>query len=297
MRRILFVGDLSWDMSFLTPHVPDPDEKVHVHDFVEGLGGIACNAAVAARRAGADVTFVGVRGTDPLSLGAATALDASGIDARLAVRAGSICRVVTMIEPHGEKRLLLYPGVSLYPETDELGQIDWARVNHLHTAIYGASGPALISAARDHGTTWSLDLEPSTFPNGIADLAPVLEGAEVLFLNDRAADAIGGDVVSTLLGMGARSIVRSRGPQGATWTDGHDTVAVPAPATGTIVDTTGAGDCLAGWYLAGLARGLPPHAALKDAVHAASLSCRAVGAQAGCPTQHELDISKETAPL
>ncbi|MEC7761405.1 MAG: carbohydrate kinase family protein [Pseudomonadota bacterium] len=294
MNRILFVGDISWDMSFLTPRVPGPDEKVHVDGFVEGLGGVACNAAVAAARADAQVLFLGVCGTDILSQGASDALAASGIEAHLATRDGSICRVVTMIEGHGEKRLLLYPGVSLYPAERDLEMIDWDRVDHVHTAVYGTSARSLIAAARLKGATWSLDLEPSTFPGGIADLDYAIDGAALVIVNDRAAEAIGEGAVATLLSMGAKTVIRSRGPEGATWTDGRDSFSVPVPDDLDIVDTTGAGDCLAGWYLAGLSKDLSPKHALTDAVHAASLSCRAVGAQAGYPTQQELDNKKGT---
>nr|WP_236638008.1 PfkB family carbohydrate kinase [Mangrovicoccus ximenensis] len=65
-----------------------------------------------------------------------------------------------------------------------------------------------------------------------------------------------------------------------------------APAALPIADTTGAGDCLAGWFLACRARGLGPEAALNDAVTAATLSCGSVGAQAGYPLPQDVDTCK-----
>lgn len=292
MNRILFAGDISWDMAFITPHVPGPDEKIHVNDYVEGLGGVACNTAAAAAKAGADVMFFGACGTDILSRAATDALEACGVNSCLASHMGSICRVVTMIEAHGEKRLLLYPGVSLYPAEADLALIDWTGVDHVHTAIYGPAGRGLIAQARQRGATWSLDLEPSTYNNGPADLDYAIDGATTLFVNDRAAAVIGGDAAGTLLSMGARSVVRTCGAAGATWTDGQDTYRTACPEGCAIVDTTGAGDCLAGWFLAGMTRHGNPEIALKYAVLAATLSCSAFGAQAGCPTQQDLEEKK-----
>ncbi len=202
MHRILFAGDVSWDMSFLTPAIPGPDEKVHADGYLEGPGGVACNAAVAAARAGAESCFLGAAGTDALSGTAAAALAAAGVAPILARREGSICRVVTMIEPHGEKRLLLYPGISLYPAEEDLALIGWDGIGHVHTAIYGPAARALIAEARRRGAGWSLDLEPSTFSGGIDSLGYAIDGAAMLFVNDRAAALIGGDAVARLLGMG-----------------------------------------------------------------------------------------------
>ena len=294
MSRILFVGDISWDMSFMTPHVPGPDEKVHVKNYIEGLGGVACNTAVAAKKAGADVMFFGVCGTDVLSRAATEALEASGATSCLVSRAGSICRVVTMIEAHGEKRLLLHPGVSLYPAEDDLELIDWTEVDHVHTAIFGQAGWDLITQARQRGATWSLDLEPSTFSNGLTAIDYAIAGAMTLFVNERAAAALGNDPVNTLLGMGAHSVVRTCGAAGAIWTDGQNTFSAACPEGSTILDTTGAGDCLAGWFMAGITRHGDPELALQDAVFAATLSCSAFGAQAGCPTQQDLEEKKGT---
>ena len=288
MTRLFFLGDVSWDLTLLTPALPGHDEKVHAEDFVEGAGGVACNAAVAAARIGVPVTFVGTVGDDSLSSGIDALLRAEGIDPRLSTTHGSICRVVTLIEPHGEKRLVLYPGVSLSPDAAVLGLIDWSGVDHLHTAVYGRTEREAIRRARAAGAGWSLDLEPSTFSTGLQGLAAEIDGAAVVFVNDRAAALVGEDAPGTLFGMGAHNVIRSRGPEGASLHDAVGETCVPAPSGIRIRDTTGAGDCLAGVYLARRARGDEPEAALFAAVRAATESCARIGAQPGYPPRvHE----------
>lgn len=288
MTRILIVGDISLDLTLTTPHVPAPDEKVICHSLHEGLGGVAANTAIAAARAGVDTVFAGCLGSDDASRVARHALQEEPLELRLSVRPGALCRAVTMVEPVGEKRLLLYPGLSIYPPRDAIETLVLDDIDHLHTAVYGAAGVRLIERARDHGITWSLDLEPATFPDGITQLASVIEGAEYVLVNDRAADAIGPDAVGRLIDMGARNVIRTMGPDGASLHDARkrQIARVAAPADLPVVDTTGAGDCLAGWLLRSRQPGHTLETALADAVVAATRACGRLGTQDAFPYAH-----------
>jgi sulfofructose kinase len=53
-------------------------------------------------------------------------------------------------------------------------------------------------------------------------------------------------------------------------------------------DTTGAGDVFHAAFVWGLLRGLAPREVLRAANAAAAMSCRALGAQGGLPTEAEL---------
>jgi ribokinase len=63
-----------------------------------------------------------------------------------------------------------------------------------------------------------------------------------------------------------------------------------------VVDTTGAGDCLAGWFVAGRLRGAIPRAALETAVVAATMSCSQLGAQTSYPTLHDVIVNGGLIP-
>ena len=171
-----------------------------------------------------------------------------------------------------------------------LDDIGW-----MHTAIYDpAAAQALIERCRIAGIPWSIDLEPASFTQGIASLAPHLAGAAIVFCNGRAADALGGDAATRLQAMGVRAVILTEGPHGATWCEGSTRQHVAAPAV-VPVDTTGAGDCLAGWVVAGLMAGRATNLVLADAVHAASLSCTRPGAQLSYPTRDDIRISDDRA--
>jgi ribokinase len=104
-----------------------------------------------------------------------------------------------------------------------------------------------------------------------------------------AEGADGVEAARRLLGHGARAVVLTRGPLGVRRVDRHGTTDIrPVPGLPPPVDTTGAGDCLAGWFAGRIAAGDDQAAALAEAVTAASLSCARPGAQLSYPTRAEV---------
>lgn len=294
MTQLLIFGDASYDQTLFAPNIPEPDEKVHCTDLVEGYGGVALNTAIAHACAGGRVRFVAQVGADMQSADVAEYLVARRVAPDLSAVEGNMARVVTVLESHGEKRLLIYPGVSLYPSEEDAIRVALEDVTHVHTAIYGPAGAILLERARAAGLSWSLDLEPATFIGGIDTLAREIDGAALLFVNDRAAAAIGDDAVDRLLAMGAKSVLRTQGPEGATLygPDGASLARAVPPKNMPILDTTGAGDCLAGWCLARRLAGLSEAEALRSAVTAATWACRAPGAHTGYPQLSDIEFNK-----
>ncbi|MET4636780.1 carbohydrate kinase family protein [Kaistia defluvii] len=294
MAQTLFVGDISLDLSLLAPHMPAPDEKVHCTGSTEGIGGVVTNTAVAFGRAGGDAVLFTPLGTDHASGQMHREAHSLPLEFRPAIVRGGLCRVVTVIEPHGEKRLLLYPGVTIYPELEAIEAASLDGITHVHTACFGPGAALLIERARGLALSWSIDLEPATFPAGIDSLADVLDGATFVFINDRAANSLGDDPVGRLRALGVGAVVRTRGPLGAELHDGDGVLSATPPTALDIVDTTGAGDCLAGWFLAGVAAGWPMERVLARAVTAATIACTRVGAQTAYPTFPEIETYEET---
>ncbi len=297
MGRYLFVGDVSLDLSVLTSRLPEPDEKIHCEDITEQPGGVATNTAVAFARSGGHAILLCQLGDDAASNRVREALaDENGLEIDAEQREGPLCRVVTLIDTHGEKRLLLHPGVSMYPDAGAVRRASFDDVHHVHTAVYATVAADVVDRARDHGANWSIDLEPATFSDGVKSLAGLLRGARIVFVNNRAAEIIGDDAASCLLDMGVQTVVRTMGSRGAQAHGREGTARIPIPQKGPTVDTTGAGDCLAGWVLAGLWRGESMACALPQAVSAATHACMALGPQAGLPRLADIPTSQEQEP-
>lgn len=291
----LFVGDVGWDTTLRVDHVPAPDEKVHVIEATESTGGVTANAAVAAAIAGASTRALMRFGSDAAGARAREQLLSRGVNVAAETTTGPTCHAVIVLEPQGEKRLLLVPGVSMFPTLGAVDRVDLGGVGWVHTAAYDmAAASRLVARCRQAAVPWSVDLEPATFPDGIESLADHLKGAEVVFCNARAATRLGPRPAARLLAMGARSVVFSRGAGGAEWHEAGRAVvrarATPL-ASDHVVDTTGAGDCLAGWFIADRLRGIEPLAALRAAVTAATLSCYAIGAQPSYPGREMVEAA------
>jgi ribokinase len=60
------------------------------------------------------------------------------------------------------------------------------------------------------------------------------------------------------------------------------------------IDTTGAGDCFCGVFVAGLAEERPVRESVERAVAAAAMSVTAAGARDGMPTREALDERMKT---
>ncbi|WP_410015595.1 carbohydrate kinase family protein [Sodalis sp. C49] len=284
----LFVGDISLDTTFGMDHIPQPDEKVLARINSESAGGVVSNAALACRLAGADVTLAVETGDDLVADPLLRGLQQSGLRIISRKMPGRTCRAVILLEPHGEKRLLLEPGVSLYPSLAWVQALDLRGIDWVHTAVYGEGAWPLIEQCRRAGCKWSIDLEPATFAGGLEPLYPLLSGAEVVFCNQRALRQLGDNAVARLLALGVTAVVCTLGPQGARYVSAVHDVSARVPFDPVIVDTTGAGDCLAGWFIAGRLAGESLHQSLTRAVFAATYSCGGMGAQPSYPSHAQL---------
>lgn len=286
--KALFVGDISLDTTLQLGHIPQPDEKLHVRIDNESAGGVISNAALACRLAGGHAVLAIETGDDLFADSLLATLQQAGIEIISRKMPGRTCRAIVLIEPHGEKRLLLEPGVSLYPSLEWVQSLSLEGIEWVHTAVYGEGAGYLIEQARLAGCKWSLDLEPATFTGGIASIAPLLKGAEVVFCNQRALDQLGDHPVQQLLEAGVKAVVSTLGAKGARYDSATGQAEARYPLMPKLVDTTGAGDCLAGWYIACQLAGNPADVALKEAVFAATYSCERAGAQPSYPTRQQL---------
>jgi ribokinase len=288
--QALFVGDIGLDTTATVGHVPEPDEKVLASEFAESAGGVVANAAIACRRAGVEVRLLCTTGDDVAAERAVGQLRGAGVVVDTTVVAGATGRAIIVLEPTGEKRLILVPGVSMYPSLEQVRSASLAEVAWVHTAAYDHDTAALLAdRCREWDLRWSLDLEPATFDRDPAEIAPVLQGAEVVFVNSRAGRALGADPAGRLFEHGVKTVILSRGPEGAVWVTPTERIVVGVPThVGRVVDTTGAGDCLAGWFISESLAGSDPTSALETAVAAASISCTRLGAQPSYPDRAEL---------
>lgn len=293
----LFVGDITVDLSISVSDIPGPDEKVDAISISEAIGGVATNAAMACAISGSSTRLVICVGDDQYGRNVAEELSGMGIDTLVSSTGGVTSRAVTLIDRLGEKRLILCHGVSMYPDFSQINVGILEGVGWVHSAIYDiAAAELLFKHCKESAVPWSLDLEPSTFLDGLNSLSGCIDGAEVLFCNEKSIAAIGPSAVQRLMSMGAKNVILTKGKGGAVLCEKEQQTHIEAPTIFPI-DTTGAGDCLAGWFICERMSGCTPQRSLASAVLAASISCSRTGTRSSFPSRAEVQKFQQTKKL
>lgn len=273
---------------------PPPDSAMTL-----GFGGDACNAAVMAARLGCAARIGGRVGADALGRRLLSFWEAEGVDVAHVVvdPAGPTGIYVNERGSEGLHRFDYHRRLSAGSrlEPDDLGDSFFAGLGALHVtgitlAVSRSSEEAACDAMRrahDRGVIVSLAVNHRPALGGdVERLAEATREADIVFLSEEEAEIVGIPE--------SREVVLTQGRSGAVlYAEGRKT-AVGAP-TVELVDAAGAGDALAGAYLASRLAGLPPLDALRQGVAAASLSCRARGCAISYPSRAEVDAAMEAA--
>jgi ribokinase len=289
---VLVFGSINMDLLFPVQALPQPGQTVLGQSYRIAPGGKGMNQAVAARRAGALVRMAGAVGRDGFADLARTRLGVEGIaDSDLQVaEAPTACAAIAVAEDgeniivvaSGANRLLTADGV---PAEAFTGQT--VAMLQLEVPVEESLRVAERTRAAGGRVVWSLA------PFQIVPEA-VLRAADVLVMNapeaaalaahfglpaasavPAAAERWGTAVIGTLGGAGALL-----GAHGQLW---HCEAAKVE-----VVDTTGAGDALAGAVAAAIDAGLPLAEALRHGCAGGALACRALGAQESLGTKTEI---------
>ncbi len=269
---------------------------------VLGFGGDAPNATVMASRLGAQARVAGRVGDDALGRRLLGFWRASGVDVSHVVvdAAGATGIYVNERGAEGLHRFdyhrtasagsRLAPGDVPDSFFEGLGALHVTGVTLAVSDTSQAAALDAIERARSRDVLVSLAVNHRPALGGdVTALRAAARSADAVFASEdeiAAVFEVDGDELARALPR-TRELVVSRGARGATLvSDGHR-VDLAAPAV-AIVDATGAGDALAGAYLAVRLGGGDPETALATGIAAASLSCRARGCALSYPDAAEV---------
>jgi 2-dehydro-3-deoxygluconokinase len=168
----------------------------------------------------------------------------------------------------------------------DLAWLHYSGVTMAVSATSAEAARAAVRRARTSGTriSFAINHRPALEPDGAA-LAAAARDADVVFVSlEEAAAVFGTDdegAVARQVGPACELVVTAGGDGAAVHRRG-EVSRVVAPAV-DVVDAAGAGDALAGAYLAARMGGAAPAEALSVGVAAASLSCAADGCALSYP--------------
>lgn len=301
--RVVVVGSFVVDCAFRAGRAPRPGETLIGSGFALGCGGKGSNQAVAARRAGAEVTLLSAVGADAFGemgrqLWAREGIDASGVRTR-SVATGAAA--ILLDDATGENAIVVVPGAC--------GTLTAADVEACHDVITQASvllvqlevPVAAVQRALEiaHAAGVMTVLNPAPAPSsGLS--SEVLSLVDYLIPNETEIESLAGRSVRSqedavraariLQQSGARDVIVTLGGEGAVLVHADGTEHAIAPfEAGPVVDTTGAGDAFCGAFAVALSDGFSPAKAARFASAAAAISVTRHGTAASTPRRAEVE--------
>jgi ribokinase len=292
-KKIVVVGSSNTDMVVQLGRLPAPGETLLGGRFTMAAGGKGANQAVAASRAGGEVSFIARVGRDDLGDRALAGLVKEGIDLRGVARDTSESSGVALIwvSADGENSIAVSPGAN--------GRLSSAQVLRSKKAFFGASIVLLqletplasvqtaARVAREAGARVILNPAPaqplpSALLRNVSILTPNESEAELLTGIRVTTDASAARAARRLHERGVETVIITLGSRGAFVSGESLNERVPGfPAEA--IDTTGAGDVFNGALAVALAEGLALRSAVQFANAAAARSVTRRGAQASAP--------------
>lgn len=291
---VLCIGDLDVDMFISVPSIPGFDQKVGGLNHGQKPGGMAANAAVAIARYGLKSRLISAVGDDAAGAVAVAEIGREGVDLDFLSRRNGVntFMCVVLISPSGEKSLIRLETDAYLPSVADLHDQAFAGVRHVHLT-YGSSELSLraLKVAASAGISTSLDLEPPDIVRGPSDLVEALSGVDTLFVNREAFEVASGVLGKPLCVSQLRKdgeMIVTLGAKGCRRITADAVIDMPGFAVAP-VDTTGAGDCFAGSYIARKLSGASPSDCLEFANAAAALATLDYGAQTAMPRRSRVE--------
>ena len=284
---VVVVGSVNADLVVRVDRRPEAGETVLGSDLEIHPGGKGANQAVAAARLGGRVAFLGRAGTDGNGDLVRGALRGDGVDiSRLATTSAPTGVALITLGPDGDNSIIVSPGANARVSADDVAAAEnlfsSASVVSLQLEIPLDTVTAAARAAAEAGARVVFNLSPA------ADVPDdLLAYCDPLVVNEHEAEFLGDPAPAGLLARGPRSVVITRGANGAVVADRSGVTEVPSPEA-EVVDTTGAGDAFTGALSLRLARGDDLATAARFAARVGAAAVRKPGAQSSFPSLADL---------
>ena len=246
--KVISAGHINWDVTIHVDQLPEPDGETRIERLEQSGGGSAANVAVGLVDLGGQSVVYGSVGGDESGALALRELASAGVDpGQVLVDAAEPTSVkYVIVDGGGELLMLANDGANESFTAAELDRDTLAAADHLHlTGQQPETAAALATAAGEAGATRSFDPGRRV---GDREFDAALHATDVLFLNDREANALADATDIDPWEPDDRVVAIKLGDEGATIRTPHGDVSHPGFGVDP-VDTTGAGDAFAAGFL------------------------------------------------
>jgi ribokinase len=296
-RRIVVVGSSNTDMILKLERIPRPGETILGGEFVTAAGGKGANQAVAAARAGGDVTMIARVGRDMFGERAIDGLVECGINVEhVSYDKAPSGVALIFVSDDGENSIGVGSGANAKLTPADVRKAKPAIANADVVVMQLETPLETIQAAADLAdaeTTVILNPAPARpLPDKllkkVSILTPNETETELLTGVKVTNDASCKKAADILLRKGVETVIITLGSRGAFVATATETHLVPGFKVKQ-VDTTAAGDTFNGALAVALAEGQSLTEAVRFANAAGALSVTRMGAQPSVPTRQEIE--------
>lgn len=301
MASVVVLGIFVADLAFKARRLPVMGETILGNGFASGPGGKGSNQAIAAARAGGDVSLITRIGNDTFGEMARKAWAADGVDTSAIIEdpaAPTGAAFIFVSTETGDNAIIVESGAAANLSPADVRSREGIIAN---AAVFMTQFEQPVEAAVE-GLNVARRCGVATILNP-APALPVDDGifglCDYVTPNETEAATLTGLPVENeeqalraaqeLVRRGARNALITLGEKGALLHGASGTHLVPAFKVAKVVDTTGAGDAFNGGFAVALAEGQSPLDAIRFGCATAALSVQKPGTAPSMPTRAEID--------
>lgn len=299
-NKIVVFGSFVVDLMSRSNHLPQVGETVKGSMFNLGPGGKGSNQAIAAKRAGADISFITKIGKDIFGDLALRTFREEKLDDRDVIvsdKDSTGTALIMVDDVNGNNEIVVVPAACDDIKIEELDnafkKIDDAGMVLTQLETNFESTKAIVEYAYSKGKTVILNPAPySPFDLDILNKVSVITPNEVeaaqltgITIDSEEAARLAAD---KMLAMGVKAVIITLGKRGV-FAAFNGEYRMFKGFTVEAVDTTGAGDAFNGGFVAALSEGKDIPEAVRFAQAVAALSVTKVGTAPSMPTRQNIE--------
>ena len=298
MKKICIIGSIGYDLTTYMYQFPKAGETIVGKKFIQNPGGKGDNQAIAAARAGGDVTFIGAVGDDNYGELLKKNLEANNVKTHLKIVPNMSSQIATiLIDETGENRIVIVPGANNFVDKKQIDdnfdiikecdiilmqlEIPMETVEYVVDKFYELNKILILNPAPGAELSDNI-IKKCTY------LTP--NENEIGLITKMPYDTIDSikSAAKSLIDKGAQNVLVTLGDKGAYLKNKDEDIIIPTMKV-KAVDTTGAGDCFNGVFAMYLALGKSVIEAIKYANVASSISVTRPGTVPSLPYKEEVE--------
>lgn len=255
-KNVCILGSINMDLVLRVDRMVKPGETILSKDFKKVPGGKGANQAVAAKRLGANVSFIGMVGMDDNGVELVKALKEDKIDtSHIKVdESNPTGMAIITVDDDGRNSIVVVPGANMKIDSQSIENAkDVIKESKLLIAQFETPAEATIEAfkiAKENGVTTILNPAPAKkIPEELLKLTDIIapNETEAFELTDIKVDDDERikEAAEKFIEKGVKFVIITLGERGAALVSEEKFTTVPAYKV-KAVDTTAAGDSFIG---------------------------------------------------